>query len=558
MALPKNRHPIELETDPFDLLNETAGTLREKLEGGTLTSVQLAQACLDRIDEYDSWTKAVLAPAPRENVYAIAKELDAERTAGNVRSALHGIPILIKDNICTDPRLGMDTTAGAAALVGSKPQGNAPVVQQFIDAGAIVIGKANLSELSWFRSASAPAGWSTVGRQTQSPYVVGGFLLGWDSGCGHTNPGGSSSGPAVGVAAGFAPLSIGTETVGSLILPANRADLYTMKPTVGSVSVEGIVPISKFCDSAGPMAKCVSDMAAALDIMLSETSGAKGRPAGGYRTRATGKWEGLRIGSLNPDDWDFSEETRKKFEGVEEDMKESTLKAYATVKGVADSFHENIDLIDPEKFSPDGKSILGQIFDATFRHELNGYLSTLASSKVLTLEELIRYNEDHIGEYRDKYTDGEDPPPEEYTKQEFLDSAQKKKLPKSEIDGLVKLMRRLGRDEGVDKAFEKYDINIILGPAESPITTVAAAAGMFHFFLTPFLYPTLQPRVSFSEANQDDEDPSTELRLPYHLPTSRTALLAGQASTAWTSSCCGSQPGRAADTAGERVGEDFP
>ncbi|KAJ9165614.1 Amidase family protein [Coniochaeta hoffmannii] len=432
---------------PFDALTlqtATAVQLQSDLSSGRITSVQLVSACLSNIEKYDGYLHAVICSAPHERVIRAAALLDDERAAGKVRGPLHGIPVLVKDNIATQPDLGMETTAGSVALVGSRPRRNADVVQRLIDAGAIVIAKANLSELSYFkRTAKARAGWSPVGGQTQSAYVRGGIQE-EDTVAGHSNPGGSSSGSAVGVSAGYAPLALGTETHGSLILPANRAALYALKPTVGLISATGIVPISRVCDSAGPMAKSAADLAILLDVLVDAAKPTV--PKGGYTAAVTTSWKGLRIGTLDPDAWMFSEELRKPVEEADAEM----------IRDIRDA-----------RFTIGEKGVLSQIFQATFQAELEGYLADLEASKVRTLAELIQFNKDH--------SDVE--LPEEYPDQEFLTSSLDKALPGSTLEDLIAQLRRLGRDEGIDQVFRDYDINILVGPVESQISLFAAAAG---------------------------------------------------------------------------------
>lgn len=215
----------------------------------------------------------------------------------------------------------MDTTCGSFALKDSVVVGNSGVVQKLLDAGLIIIGKANLSEWAYLKG-DILSGWSAVGGQTQSPYIVGGVEPG-DSVSGHSNPGGSSSGSATSVAAGFAPLSIGSETGGSLCSPGNRAALYTIKPTTldcGIVSQEGMVPISHNFDSAGPMTKCMYDLAACMDIIV-ETSKASGKPEGGYLSAIKNvSWENIKIGYVDMEKLLPSEDIVKWEPGTKEQM----------------------------------------------------------------------------------------------------------------------------------------------------------------------------------------------------------------------------------------------
>src|SRR5690349_24053903 len=183
----------------------------------------------------------------------IAEALDAERAAGQVRGPLHGIPVMVKDNIDTADR--MQTTAGSFALVGARVEQDAPVVQKLRAAGAVILGKTNLSEWANFRSTRSSSGWSGRGRQTRNPYVL------------DRNPGGSSSGSGVAVAANLAAAAIGTETDGSIMSPSSNNGVVGIKPTVGLTSRQGVVPISHTQDTVGPHARTVRDAALVLSAI---------------------------------------------------------------------------------------------------------------------------------------------------------------------------------------------------------------------------------------------------------------------------------------------------
>lgn len=192
----------------------------------------------------------------------------------------------------------MDTTSGTFALAGSGPRTNADVAERLIQAGAIILGKANMTE--WYRAQTIAGGWSAVGGQTQSTVTSQAFNP-FDESTAHANTSGSSSGSAVSVSAGFAPVAIGTETVGSLVIPADRAGLYTIKPTIGIVSQNGIVPISKLCDSAGPMAKSAADVALVMDVLVDRE---KTRVAdGAYLRAADGAWGEVKVGMVDIEAW---------------------------------------------------------------------------------------------------------------------------------------------------------------------------------------------------------------------------------------------------------------
>ena len=233
------------------------------MAAGTLTSRALAQAYLDRIAELDDagpMLNAVIELNP--DALADADARDAERKAGKVRGSLHGIPLLIKDNI---DAAGMVNSAGSLALAGHRPKEDAFIVGRLRDAGAVILGKTNLSEWANFRSTRSTSGWSSRGGQTRSPYVL------------DRNPCGSSSGTGTAIAASLAAVGVGTETDGSIICPAAVGGLVGLKPTVGLVSRRGIIPISVSQDTAGPMTRTVADAA----ILLNALAGVDERdPAG--------------------------------------------------------------------------------------------------------------------------------------------------------------------------------------------------------------------------------------------------------------------------------------
>lgn len=299
---------------PFDTLNASATSLSRLLRAGNLTSVELVDIYLAQIERHNRkgrQLRAIISTAPRYHLFAIARRLDDERRAGKVRGPLHGLPVVVKDNIATDALVNqLDTTVGSYAFVGAKPRKAATVVERLTAKGLIVLGKANLSELCGLKSPEMMPGWSAVGGQTQSPFVARrlekGCLI-WD----HTAPGGSSAGSAVAVAAGFAPLAIGTDTVGSLITPANRAALYALKPTVGEVPMDGVFALSRSFDAVGGMAKSASDLTFLMDAVMEPVGKELEHTPLRYRLfQVRSQWSGLRCGFVDPAIWkvgkDFS------------------------------------------------------------------------------------------------------------------------------------------------------------------------------------------------------------------------------------------------------------
>ncbi|KIE01194.1 amidase family protein, partial [Metarhizium majus ARSEF 297] len=449
----------------FNVLTATANELQDMLSSpGGVDSKHLVKTYLAQIKLHNDYLKAVVDTAPESLLMERANVLDDERKKGKIRSLLHGIPILIKDNIATNSSTGLGTTAGSLALVNSNPRDNAPIVDRLLDAGVIVLGKASLSV-----SADRPqgtgliCGWSAVSGQSQSPYVRGGVLPD-DSYAGHSNPGGSSSGPAIAVAAGFAPMSIGTETFGSLMLPAGRAALYSIKPSRSHISTIGIVPISSFSDQPGPMTKTTKDLAVVMDIITDPGN----VPSGGYVSRVTGSWEGLKIGTLDPEKWNFPPVARKILdEGMEEQLNGEVRDAYEVIKHHAPVFKGNVPLSSVDVLTLNGDDVLLKIFEKDFKREFESYLKLLDNPQVRSLGELIAFNEQHAGRELPSGNDNQD----------VLKRCEKTNMTAEDRAACVAHAEKFGCEQGINKVFDEYGINIIMGPLESPLASFAAACG---------------------------------------------------------------------------------
>jgi amidase len=234
-----------------DWQEATVAQLQAAMKAGELSATELTKWYLARIDELNPLLGAVIETNP--DAVKIARWLDMQRRGGHGRGPLHGIPVIVKDNIATDDR--METTAGSLALVGSRVRRDAPIVTRLRDAGAVVLGKANLSEWANFRGFAPFNGWSARGGFTRNPYVL------------DLDPCGSSSGSATVVAANLATLAVGTETDGSILCPAGEQNVVGIKPTIGLVSQAGIIPIAASQDTAGPMARTVLDAARLLNVL---------------------------------------------------------------------------------------------------------------------------------------------------------------------------------------------------------------------------------------------------------------------------------------------------
>lgn len=384
--------PATTDTVPDFELNETSiSMLQEKMAAGTYSSEQITKLYLDRIEAIDKkgpLLNSVIEVNP--DAISIAKAMDAERKAGKTRGPLHGIPILIKDNIDTADK--MQTTAGALVMAGHIAASDAFIVKKLREAGAVILGKTNLSEWANFRSTKSCSGWSSRGGQTKNPYIL------------DHNPCGSSSGSGVAVAANLCVVAVGTETDGSVTCPASTNGIVGIKPTVGLASRTGIIPISATQDTAGPMGRTVKDVAILLgamtgidaaDIITKESEGkihldyTKFLDANGLK--------GKRIG------------VEKKQQGNNQYMHMLQKKAVDLLKQQGAEIVE-IEYIDKINALGDAEFELMQY---EFKAGLNKYLSSTNAS-VRSLKDVIEFNK--------KNEDKAMP----YFKQETLESSEKK------------------------------------------------------------------------------------------------------------------------------------
>src|SRR5437870_581527 len=379
---------------PFELEEATIADLQAGMTAGKYTARSLVTAYLQRIEALDRKgpaLRSVLEPNP--DALAQATALDAERKAKGLRGPLHGIPILVKDNVATRDR--MQSTAGSLALVGVSPPRDAFLVERLRAAGAVLLGKTNLSEWANFRSTHSSSGWSGRGGQCRNPYAL------------DRTPSGSSSGSGVAVAASLCAAAIGTETDGSIVSPSTCCSIVGIKPTLGLVSRAGIVPIAHNQDTAGPMARSVADAAILLGVITgadardAATAAAAGKALTDYRKFLDPHGlQGARLGV-----------PRNKLFGFHPAV-DAVIEAALGVLKQAGAI-----LVDPADITT-----LGQFDDSEFdvllyefKADLNAYLADLGpSTPVHTLEELIAWNTQH----RDKEL--------VYFQQEILEKAQAK------------------------------------------------------------------------------------------------------------------------------------
>ncbi|KAH6622595.1 amidase signature domain-containing protein [Chaetomium tenue] len=445
----------------FDVLTTDSAALQALLATGKLTSVDIVVASLDQIKKHNAdglKLNAIINTTPRELAIAIAKGLDDERAQGKTRGPLHGIPITVKDNIMTGPEFQLPTTVGSVALRSAVAKKNAPIVDLLVKAGAIIIGKANLSEMAGWKGFGITTGWSAVGGQTQTPYVVGGVAPG-EKLLGHSTPAGSSSGSAVGVAAGFAPLALATETDGSIVQPATRASLYGLKATVGLIPTEGTAPWSALTDSIGGMARTPGDLANLLGILLNDTSLSA-------RT-ATDNWGGQRVGFVDPTLWSFVPFICNPDKVLIEQQRRGLADAANTISEHGGVVEQPVPLTSMDELVLDGEDALEQLWNHDFEPAWNHFLAGYKETPVRTLAELVKFNSDHA--------DIALPPV--HPGQQLLEGALNDKLTAEKYAEGVKILRQAARTKGIDKTLAEYNLDVIIGPMDGRIPTIAAAAG---------------------------------------------------------------------------------
>ena len=449
----------------FELDEVTIPELQKAMAAGRLSAVSLAKKYLARIAEIDRrgpTLNSVIELNP--DALAIASALDKERKAKGPRGPLHGIPILIKDNIDTHDK--MMTTAGSLALEGSIAPRDSFVARKLREAGAVILGKTNLSEWANFRGSPSTSGWSGRGGQTRNPYVL------------DRNPSGSSSGSGVAVAANLCAAAIGTETDGSILSPSSFNGIVGIKPTVGLVSRAGIIPIAFSQDTAGPMARTVTDAA----ILLSAIMGADPndppspfspeerklpRPQGLTRSFDPNALRGARLGVARKIFGRFAAKVTDYIEGV-----------FSEMKLLGAELIDPIDLSVPSELGKNESDVMHYEFKAG----LNAYLAALGPRvQVRTLKDVIEFNESHreaelpwFGQQILIKAEGKGP----LTEKAYLDA--------------VAACRKLARREGIDRVMDENRLDAIIVPTTGPAhatdllygdrgtggsTTLAAVAG---------------------------------------------------------------------------------
>lgn len=421
----------------FELEEATISQLQAGMASGKYTSAHLTELYLGRIaamDRQGPTLRAMLDLNPDSQ--AIAAQLDAERKSGKVRGPMHGIPVVIKDNIATADK--MTTTAGSLALEGSIAPRDSGVAARLRAAGAVILGKTNLSEWANYRSTRSTSGWSSRGGQCRNPYVL------------DRNPCGSSSGTGSGVSANFAAAGVGSETDGSIVCPSSTNGLVGIKPTVGLVSRAGIIPISHSQDTAGPMGRSVTDAA----ILLTALAGADTRDSATQASAAKfgidytksldpAGLKGARIGVL-----------RGNFVGFHPVVDQLYQAAIDAMKAAGAVIIDEVKL--PHSGEYDGAE--GVVLSYEFKADLNAYLADLGpAAPRKTLAEIIKFNEDH----KDRVMPW-------FGQEEFLRAEERGPLTEQAyIDARAKCVQ-LSREQGLDALLHDQQLDALVAPTGNP------------------------------------------------------------------------------------------
>jgi amidase len=422
--------PASFELDEITIDQLQAAFASDQESSRSITEKYLARIQL--VDKAGPAINAIIELNP--DALQIAEALDRERKAKGARGPLHGVPILIKDNIDTGDR--MSTTAGSLALLGSCPSQDAFVAAQLRKAGAVILGKTNLSEWANIRSSHSTSGWSGRGGLTRNPYAL------------DRNPCGSSSGTGAAVSANLCVAGVGTETDGSVVCPASANGLVGLKPTVGLVSRAGIVPISHTQDTAGPMARTVRDVALLLNAMVgadsedSATVNSQGKRLPDYtKTLDPAGLKGARLGIVRKY-FGFSETVDQLMDSLISEMKLA-----------------GAEIVDPADIPTIGKFDESEstVFYYELKADLAAYLARRGNTAVKNLKDVIEFNERN--RQREMPYFGQD---------FFIKSQQKGPLGSKEYLDALALNRQLARVEGIDFVMDKFKLDALVAPTGGP------------------------------------------------------------------------------------------
>lgn len=432
---------------PFEFDEATIGDLQRRMNSGEISASSLVKAYLSRIEAVDKRDKS--GPAVNSvielnpDAVATAEALDKERKAGGARGPLHGIPVLIKDNIDTADR--MQTTAGSLALVGSKPAQDSGVAKKLRQSGAVILGKTNLSEWANIRSSHSTSGWSGRGGLTKNPYAL------------DRNPCGSSSGSGAAVSANLCTVAVGTETDGSIVCPSSANGIVGIKPTLGLISRAGIIPISHSQDTAGPMARTVRDAAIFLGVLAGTdprdpaTAEADAKRQKDYtQFLDPNGLRGARIG------------VARKYFGFNDAVDALVNRLIDEMKSAGAVIVDPADLESHGKFDETEFTVL--LYE--LKSDLNAYLASRPDARVHTLADVIAFNDEHKETEMPYF--GQDV---------FLKAQAKGPLTEKTYTDALAANHKLSRQQGIDGVMDKFHLDALVAPTGSPAWTTDLVNG---------------------------------------------------------------------------------
>ncbi|KAG9570690.1 amidase signature enzyme, partial [Aureobasidium melanogenum] len=436
--------------------------LSEPLQKSAITAVDLVEACLDQIARHNHaglHLNALISVAPRDKLIGAAARLDAERQAGRSRGPLHAIPIVLKDCILTSTEtLGLPTTLGCPCFAAATCVQNSPLVDRLLDAGLLIIGKANLTELCGLKMRPNTPGWSAQGGQTQNPYIFGGLEKN-EKFIGNSSAGGSSSGSGASIAAGFAPLALGTQTGGSVILPANRAGLYALVCGHGTVPTQGNYCLSQEIDCVGAMAKSALDVKQLASVIMG-----KGTP---LELEEDCSFRGMRVGFLDPKVWHLPGNDYCNFPGdTRLQIETAFIEASFKIDSLGADIRNDLELNLPAKnFEIQGKSLGYEHCMQRLRSgDFTAFAAQYQDSEVRTLEQMVAWNADHPKISM---------PPDHPCQDELIDLLNDTSTPEEGQEWRWELTKQ-GK-AGLDPLLREVDVLVAL--ADSSLCSYSSAAG---------------------------------------------------------------------------------
>jgi len=425
--------PFDAHTSELD--ESTVADLQAGMVSGKFTATSLTGVYLARIEEIDRRGPAVNSVIEiNPDALQIAANSDQERRQKSLRGPLHGIPVLIKDNIDTADR--MLTTAGSLALVGSRPEQDSFVARKLREAGAVILGKTNLSEWANIRSSHSTSGWSGRGGLTRNPYAL------------DRNPCGSSSGSGAAVSANLCALAVGTETDGSVVCPSSSNGIVGIKPTLGLISRSGIIPIAHSQDTAGPMARTVRDAATLLNALAGVDS------RDGVTAQSSAKASADYTKALDPHGLkDARIGVARKYFGFNDAVDKVMDEALTAMRQAGAVLVDPADLESHGKFDDTELTVL--LYE--LKADLNAYLAARPGALVHSLEELIAFNE-HNREKEMPY----------FGQDLFIKAQAKGPLTSKEYLDALETNHRLARNQGIDGVMGKFRLDALVAPTAGP------------------------------------------------------------------------------------------